>query len=211
MDDRHQGGTDVLTVLGRMRPDLDQLGANWPEMGRKELLDRVLASPGGRRRAGRWAGWAWVASAAAAVLLVMVLVVPRWPGGTTPIHASPVASQPAGSLSTPTPVLVCRGLDARQRNDVGVMNQTYYGVDPEDGVVASAKVDAGDGYSVIGSRLTTGQTTAWLAWETDFTTTSQGEVSYVLHLAEITSGDAWDGGPAPNGRQALAAVVKCVS
>ncbi len=91
------------------------------------------------------------------------------------------------------------------------MNQTYHGVDPEDGVVASAKVDAGDGYSVIGSRLTTGRTTAWLAWETDFSVTREGEVSYALHLAEITTGDAWDAGPAPYGRQALAAVLPCVA
>ena len=105
---------------------------------------------------------------------------------------------------------MCRDLDDRQRNDVGVMNQTYHGADPEDGVVASAAVDAGLGYSVISTRLTTGQKTAWLTWVTDVRTVN-GEVSYALHLAEITSGAAWNGGPAPYGREALAAALTCVA
>lgn len=209
MDD-HRGDTDVMAVLVRMRPSLDQLGADWPQADRKDVLDRVLANPGGRRRSGRWTGWVGASVAAAAVLLV-VLVVPRWPGGIAPIEASPAVSRPVGSLSPAAPVMACQELDDRERNDVGKMNQIYHGVDPEDGVVASAKVDAGDGYSVIGSRLTTGQTTAWLSWETDFSVTSEGEVSYALHLAEITTGDAWDGGAAPYGRQALAAVLPCVA
>ncbi len=64
MHDR-QRGTDVLEVLEWMRPDLDRLGADWPEIDREQMLNRVLANPGGRRRAGRWTGWAGVAAVAA--------------------------------------------------------------------------------------------------------------------------------------------------
>lgn len=209
MDDS-QGSTDVLDVLQSMRPGLDRLSADWPEADRDDLLDQVLATPGGRRVAGRRTSWVAGLAAAAAVVLV-VLLVPPWLSRPGPIHASPAAPHSVEPTSPVAPALVCQGLDDRERNDVGVMNQTYHGVDPEDGVVASAKVDAGGGYSVIASRLTTGQTTAWLAWETDFSTTSEGEISYALHLAEITSGDAWDGGPAPSGQQALAAAVTCVA
>lgn len=114
---------------------------------------------------------------------------------------------PTGSATPPD--LKCRALGEREDNDVGRMNQTYHGVDPDDGMVASAAVDAGAGYSVIASRLTNNQVTAWLAWETDARPTGD-EVSYALHLAEIKSLTSWDGGPAPRGREALAAALQCV-
>jgi hypothetical protein len=89
------------------------------------------------------------------------------------------------------------------------MNQTYHGVAPDTGVLRSAAVEAGQGYRVISTKLTSGQTTAWLAWETDATPIGV-EISYALHLAEITS-TSWDGRPDPYGTQALAAARQCVT
>ncbi|MFT4110101.1 hypothetical protein [Propionicimonas sp.] len=83
-------------------------------------------------------------------------------------------------------------------------------VDPETGVVQSAAVAAGLSYRVIATKLSSGQITVWLAWETGVTRTGD-EVSYALHLAEITSPSTWDGGPAPYGTQALKAAHQCVT
>ena len=105
--------------------------------------------------------------------------------------------------------MVCISLTERELNDVGTMNQTYHGVDPEESVDRSTRVDAGDGYRVIATRIRPTEITAWLAWETDHSTEGE-ETSYVLHMAEITSLNDWDGGPAPYGPQALDAAIECV-
>jgi hypothetical protein len=211
MPDRFES-VDVSEVLASMRPDAREEESTWPIAHRDAMLDQVLAEQGGRRRRipQQMARYGWVAASAAAAMTLVILLFPGVLGLTRPIQAVPAQPQPIPTGSA-TPSFVCRGLDDRQRNDVGVMNQTYHGVDPEDGVVASAAVDAGLGYSVIGTRLTTGQKTAWLTWVTDVHTNKDGEVTYALHLAEITSGTAWNGGPAPYGREALAAALTCVT
>jgi hypothetical protein len=199
---------DVVEVLAWMRPGLDELGDDWPAAQRQAVLEGVLAQPGGRSRRARWVVEG--AAAAAAVAAAVFLIPGVWDTART-VPAAPASSTAASASSAPVSPLTCRKLNDRERNDVGVMNQTYHGVSPDDGVVASAEVDAGGGYRVIGARLTTGQVTAWLAWDTDFSTTSNGETSYVLHLAEIKSLTSWDGGTTPYGRAALAAVLPCVS
>lgn len=211
MPDRVEG-VDVVEVVAAMRPDSREEESTWPIAARDAMLDRVLAESVGRRQRvtrQRMARYGWVAGSAAAAVTLVVLLLPGAFGLTRPTLAVPAQPQPIPTGSA-TPSLACGGLDDRQRHDVGVMNQTYHGVDPEDGVVASAAVDAGLGYSVIGTRLTTGQKTAWLTWVTDVRTVN-GEVSYALHLAEITSETAWNGGPAPYGREALTAALTCVA
>lgn len=197
---------DVMELLARMRPGLGQVGDDWPPEERQAVVEWVLARRGGLGRRGRWImeGAAVAAAAAGAVFLI-----PGVWDATQYVPAAPAPAVSSTSVSTPA-TLTCRKLDDRERNDVGRMNQTYHGVDPDDGVVDSAAVDAGAGYRVIGTRLTTDKITAWLAWVTDVTTTPDGETSYALHLAEITSLTSWDGGTTPYGRAALAAVLPCV-
>lgn len=216
MPDRVEG-VDVLEVLAAMQPGSAEEERAWSMDAREEMLDRVLAEPGGRRPpvSRQWlAKHGWLVVSAAAAVTVAVLLLPGALGLTRSTLAVPAQPAPTNMPSIlPTksgpPSLECRSLDDRERNEVGRINQTYHGA-PEDGVVASAAVDAGRGYGVIVTRLTTGQKTAWLTWITDVGVVD-GEASYALHLAEITSGTAWDGGPAPYGREALAAALPCVT
>lgn len=215
MPDRVEG-VDVMGDLAAMQPGSAEEDSAWPMEAREAMLDRVLAERGGRPRGTpRWlAKHGWVVVSAAAAVTVAVLLIPVAVGltrSTLAVPAQPAPSKGPSMLPTESgpPSLACRKLDDRERNDVGRINQTYHGA-PEDGVVGSAAVDAGHGYSVIVTRLTTGQKTAWLTWITGARVVD-GEASYALHLAEITSGAAWDGGPAPYGREALAAALSCVT
>jgi len=132
----------------------------------QEPAGSTTPCPSGPAR-GRIPGRRRVVELAAALLLAGCTNIPSTTQPTKQTEAPPEpvpTLAPSSPHLTGTPDLTCRELDARERNDLGRMNQTHHGVDPESGVVRSAAVKAGLGYDVISTKLTSGQITPWLAW-----------------------------------------------